>query len=210
MNAPGRGPEAVAVHVGDVRATAFGRVELGEQAVGVRALADEVVGGRAFVVGTVGRDAGVGVELVERRWQRVEVAHARHEARVPQAQVVDDGAADVAADRDAAVVAEDVVDERVEVRRERGDVVEPVGREVGVAVAAEVRGDHLESRGRERPDVAPPDPLGFGVAVDEEQREPANALVHERDLQSVAHRRAAYRKGIRIEWRHGRGVSHAS
>ena len=69
------------------------------------------------------------------------------EARVPQAQVVDDGAADVAADHDAAVVAEDVVDERVEVRRERGDVVEAVGREVGVAVAAQVRGDHLESRG---------------------------------------------------------------
>ena len=42
---PGRGPEAVPVHRRDPRAAALRRVELGEQRVGVGALAHEVVGG---------------------------------------------------------------------------------------------------------------------------------------------------------------------
>ena len=70
-----------------------------------------------------------------------------HEAGVAQAEVVDD-AADVAARDDALLVAEHVVHERVEVDRERGDVVEAVGREARVAVAAEVGRDHLEARRR--------------------------------------------------------------
>ena len=49
-----------------------------------------------------------------------------------------------------ALVAEHVVHERVQVERVRGDVVEAVGREVGVAEAAQVGRDHLEAGVGER------------------------------------------------------------
>ena len=89
----------------------------------------------------------------------------RDEAGVAQAEVVQHDATDVAARDRAVLVAEHVVHERVAVDRVRGDVVEVVGREARVAVAAEVGRDHLEAGGGERPDVAPPDALGLRVAV---------------------------------------------
>ena len=98
-----------------------------------------------------------------------------------------DDAADVAARDRALLVAEHVVHERVAVDRERGDVVEAVGREARVAVAAEVGRDHLEARAGERPDVAPPDALRLRVAVQEQQRGAAGAFADVRDRHAVAH-----------------------
>ena len=86
-------------------------------------------------------------------------------------------------------MAEHVVHERVEVGGEGRRVVEVVGREVGVAVAAQVGDDDLEAGRGERLDVAPPDALGLGVAVHEQQRVAAHALPHEREIEPVAHRR---------------------
>ncbi len=60
-----------------------------------------------------------------------------------------------------AIVAEHVVHERVDVARVHREVVDVVGREIAVAVPAEVGDDDLEAGGRERRDVAPPDALGL-------------------------------------------------
>ena len=62
-----------------------------------------------------------------------------------QAEVLDHAAAEVAARGRAALVAEHVVHQRVQVARVRGEVVEAVGREAGVAEAAQVGNDHLEA-----------------------------------------------------------------
>ena len=66
--------------------------------------------------------------------------------------------------------------QRVQVARVRRRVVEPVGREVGVAEAAQVGDDHLEAGGGERGDVALPDALRLRPAVHQEQRDAAAAL----------------------------------
>src|SRR5206468_8723047 len=96
----------------------------------------------------------------------------RYEALEAQRQVLYHSAAEVAACRRAALVAEDVVDERVQVARVPGEVVEAVGRQAGVPEPAQVGDDHLEPYGRERRDVAGPDPLGLRPAVHEQQWEP--------------------------------------
>ena len=54
--------------------------------------------------------------------------------------------------------------------------------EPGVAEPGEVGHDHLEPGRGQRLDVPPPDPLRLGPPVQQEQREPARALAHVRDL----------------------------
>ena len=152
----------------------------------------------ARAAGASGGMPAASYTLVEGRRHGVEVARASvDEAGVAQAEVVDDRPADVAARDDAVLVAEHVVHERVEVDGERGDVVEAVGREARVAVAAQVGRDHLEAGVGERLDVAPPDALRLRVAVHEQQRSAADALAHVRERHAVARRRRAYGRGMR-------------
>ena len=86
-------------------------------------------------------------------------------------------------------MAEHVVHERVDVARVHREVVHVVGRQIAVAVAAEVGDDDLEARGGERRDVAPPDALGLGIPVQQEQRVAADAFAHVREGEVVAHHR---------------------
>ncbi len=104
-------------------------------------------------------------------------------------EVHGDGAAQIATDHTATVVAEHVVHEQVEVAAPRREVVDICRRQIRVAVAAQVGRDHLIARVGQRGDVAPPDAFRLGVAVQKKKRiaGPAFwALVHERDRQSVA------------------------
>ncbi len=183
----GRGPEPVAVHRRDPGAPAGRGVELGEERVGVGALTDEVVRGESLLPWGLGGQPGGFEQLRSQRDDGVEEAQPGREPRVAERQVVGDDPAEVPADDDAALVAEDVVDECVQVHRVGRDVVEAVRGEVGVADAAQVGGDDLEARGGERPDVAPPDPLRLRIAVHEQQGHAAGVLVHERQVHPVAH-----------------------
>ena len=115
-----------------------------------------------------------------------EVVEAVHEVDA-------DDTADVAARDHAPLVAEHVVHERVDVAGVHREVVDVVGREVAVAVPAQVGDDDLEARRRERRDVAPPDPLGLGVAVEQQQRVPADALAHVRERRARRARRSGGR-----------------
>lgn len=74
-------------------------------------------------------------------------------------------------------------------------VVEPVGREAGVAQAPQARRDDLEPGRGERTDVPRPDALRLRPAVREEQRRPVFALPPEGELHALPHRGAADRKG---------------
>ena len=195
---PGRGPEPVPVHGRDPGAAAGRCVELGNERLGLLALATEVVGRGAGVAAVVGRDAGGLEELVAQDDERVEHADALHEPGVTQGEVVQDDAAEVAANERAPVVPEHVVDERVQVERVRGHVVEAVGREVGVAVAAQVGRDDLEAGVGQRLDVAPPDALGLRVPVNEHDRRAAHALVHVGERHAVAHFGPLERERVRV------------
>ena len=199
---PGRGPQPVAVHRRDPRATALRGVELGDQRVAVGALPDEVVGREPLLARPLGRDARSLEELGAQGDDRVEEAHAHGLGGRTQRVVVADDAAEVAADEHDAVVPEHVVDQRVEVEGVRGDVVVAVGGEVRVAEAAQVGSDDLEAGLGERADVAPPDPLRLRVAVHEQDRDAPGSLVHERQVHSVAHLGASYRERVRIRCRH--------
>jgi hypothetical protein len=184
-------PQPVTVEVGDVGSAALGRVELGHQPVAVGALAHEVVGLRARVHRRIGRDAGGGVGVGQHGRHRVEDALALDEAGEAHGEIGHHDTAHVARGGAAARVTEDVVDQREEVARVRRRIVEAVGRQVGVAVAAQVRDDHLEAGGGERRHVARPDALGLGVAVDEQQRIPADALTPEGEGEVAAGQRGA-------------------
>jgi hypothetical protein len=93
---------------------------------------------------------------------------------------------DVATGDGAAVVAEHIVHERVHVARVHREVVDVGGRQIAVAVAAQVGDDDLEPGGGEWRDVAPPDPLGLRIAVEQEQWVSADALADVGEVQSVA------------------------
>ena len=86
-------------------------------------------------------------------------------------------------------VAQDVVDQRVQIARVRGGVVEAVGRQVGIAEAAQIGDDHLEAAGGERLDVALPDALRLRPAVHQEQRHAAAALAPVREVEQPANPR---------------------
>ena len=101
-------------------------------------------------------------------------------------EVDGDDAAEVAADDAATLVAEHVVDEQVEVAAPRREVVDVRGRQIRVAVAAQVGRDHLIARVGQRGDVAPPDAFRLGVAVQQKKRIAADAFVDERERQPVA------------------------
>ena len=93
---------------------------------------------------------------------------------------------DIAADDAAVLVPEYVVHERVEVTAVDREVVLVAGRQVGVAVATQVGGDHFVAPGRERFDVAPPDALGLRIAMHQQQWIAAHALVDVRHRNSIA------------------------
>ena len=107
-----------------------------------------------------------------------------------------DDTTDVAAHHRAPFVTEHVVHQRVHVARVRGQVVDVVGREVAVAVAAQIGGDDLEARRRQHLDVAPPDALGLRIPVQQQHRVAANALAHIGDRQLVAHDRTVDRERV--------------
>ena len=114
-----------------------------------------------------------------------------------------DHAADVATRDQAPLVTEHVVDQRVHVAGVQREVVLVIGRQIAVAVAAQVGGDHLESGLGERRDVAPPDALRLRVPVQQEQRRAALALTHVTECEVVAHHRAVDgervgRRGFRL------------
>lgn len=94
----------------------------------------------------------------------VEEALPHHDAREAQAEVLHHHAAEIAGGGDAPRVAQEVVHESVQIARMRGGVVEPVGRQVGIA-DAQIGNDHLEAGGGERLDVALPDALRLRPAV---------------------------------------------
>jgi len=87
----------------------------------------------------------------------------------------------------------------VQIARVRGDVVEAVGRDVGVAETAQVRDDHLEAGLGERCDHAPPDALRFRPAVDEQQRTGAAGILVDERLTEPADVRAMDGIPIRID-----------
>ena len=95
------------------------------------------------------------------------------------------------------LVAQLAAHQRLHVARVGGGVVVVVGRQPGVAEAAQVGHDHLEAGLRQRLDVAPPDPLRLGPAVDQEERLAALALADVGDL------RCSSRSVRRIEAGHG-------
>ena len=101
-------------------------------------------------------------------------------------QVHRDGTAQIAADHPATLMTEHVVNEKVDVATPGGEVVHIVGRQVRVAVAAQVGRDHLMAGLGQRRDVAPPDAFRLGIAVQEQQRIAANTFVDERQRQAVA------------------------
>ena len=80
--------------------------------------------------------------------------------------------------------------ERVQIARVRGRVVEAVGRQVGIAEAAQIGDDHLEAGGGEGLDVALPDALRLRPAVHQEQRHAAAALAPVREVEQPADPRA--------------------
>ncbi len=93
-------------------------------------------------------------------------------------------------------MAEHAAQQRLHVARVRGEVVEAIGRQPGVAEAAQVGGDHLEAGFGQGADVAPPDPLRLRPAVDEQQRVAADPGAHEGDLEAVADLGPLDREGV--------------
>ena len=106
------GPEPGRVEGGDVAAALLGRVELRGETLGIRSLADEVVARLARGA----RPHPLHALLVERQ-RRVEQDHAGHEVGEAQRDVLDHGAAEVAADENGRCVTEVIVHERVDVSR---------------------------------------------------------------------------------------------
>ena len=174
------------VEVGHIAAAPRWRVELGGQCVGFAALAHEVVGGNPHLAAGGGGHARLLVGLAEDGQDAVEQHLALDETLEAQRQVLDHAAADISSGGRAALVAEDVADERVQVARVRGEVVEAVGRESRVAEPAQVGHYHLEASLRQGPDVAPPDALRLGPAVHEQQRVAADALAYVGQLDALA------------------------
>src|SRR5262245_23322965 len=98
---------------------------------------------------------------------------------MPQRQVLDHRAAEVAAEQHDPVVTEHVVHERIQIEGVAGDVVKAVRTELAVAETSQVRHDHLEAGLGQRGDDLPEDPLGLGPAVDAHERHTAHAFPHE-------------------------------
>ena len=83
---PGRGPEPVAVHGRDPRAAALRGVELGDQRVGLGALADEVVGGERARSRSPSGGMPAASRSSGRRGTSVLKKHTAHEAGVDAAR----------------------------------------------------------------------------------------------------------------------------
>jgi hypothetical protein len=198
LECPGRGPESRTVERRDVAPALVRSVELGRQLVGLSALAPEVVAGHAPLARGGDGEPSRLVLVAQHRQDRVEQALARDEALEAQPEVLDHHSAVVPARRRAALVPQDVMDQRMQVARAGGHVVVVVGREPRLAEAAQVRDDHLEPRLRQRRDVAPPDPLRLGPPMDEQKGKPARARPDPRRLDAGPHLCPLQREGIGI------------
>ena len=126
------------------------------------------------------------VVRIQRRWQRVEQHLTTHPTGVPQAEVVQHHPANIAGRDRALFVAEGVVDERMAILCEGGDVVKAIGGKAAFTVAAQIRHDYLETGSDQRLDIAPPDAFGFGITMDQQQRIAADAFANEREFHVVA------------------------